>query len=101
MNKVKLACDLHSLSRDVIMLVLFTPAVIVLVPFLVPVQWFLARKSNISLEGEGKLALFRTELTMFFLPILPAATAAAPPPPHFFVDARTHDKKFFQGKFNH
>ena len=40
---------------------------------------------------------------MFFLPILPAATAATaapppPPPPHFFVDARTHDKKFFQGK---
>ena len=38
---------------------------------------------------------------MFFLPILPtatAATAAAPPPPHFFVDARTHDKEFFQGK---
>ena len=38
---------------------------------------------------------------MFFLPILPAATAAtaaAPPPPHFFVDVRTHDKEFFQGK---
>ena len=38
MNIVKLACDLHSLSRNVIMLVLFTAAVIVLVPFLVPVQ---------------------------------------------------------------
>ena len=71
---------------------------IVLVPFLVPVQKFLARKSYISLEGEGKLALFRTELTMFYLPILPAATAGAPPPPHVFVDARTHDKEFFQGK---
>ena len=37
---------------------------------------------------------------MFYLPILPAATAAAAaaPPPHFFVDARTHDKKFSQGK---
>ena len=41
---------------------------------------------------------------MFFLPILPAGTAAtaatpaAPPPPHFFVDARTRDKEFFQGK---
>ena len=39
---------------------------------------------------------------MFYLPILPAAAAAAaaaaPPLPHFFVDARTHDKKFFQGK---
>ena len=35
---------------------------------------------------------------MFYLPILRAAAAAAPPPPHFFVDARTHDKKFFQGK---
>ena len=39
---------------------------------------------------------------MFFLPILPTATAAtaaaALPPPHFFVDARTHDKKFFHGK---
>ena len=37
---------------------------------------------------------------MFYLPILPAAAAAAAaaPPPHFFVDARTHDKKFFQGK---
>ena len=35
MNKVKLACDLQSLSRNVIMLV--TAAVIVLVPFLVPI----------------------------------------------------------------
>ena len=37
---------------------------------------------------------------MFYLPILPAATAAAAaaPPPHFFVDARTHDKKCSQGK---
>ena len=61
MNKVKLACDLQSLSRNVIMLVLFTAAVIVLVPFLVPVQLLLARKSYISLEDEGKLALFRTE----------------------------------------
>ena len=61
MNKVKLACDLQSLSCNVIMLVLFTAAVIALVIFLVPVQWFLARKSYISLEGEGKLALFRTE----------------------------------------
>ena len=102
MNEVKPACDLQSLSRNVIMLVLFTAAVIVfIVPFLVPVQWFLARKSYISLEGEGKLALFRTELTMFYLPILPAtaaATAGAPPSPHY---AQTHDKKFFQGKFNH
>ena len=89
MNKVKLACDLQSLSRNVIMLVLLTAAVIVLVLFLVPVQWFLARKSYIC-------------FTMFYLPILPAAAAAAAaPPPHFFVDARTHDKKFFQGKFNH
>ena len=61
MNKVKLACDLQSLSRNVIMLVLFTAAVIVLVPFLVLVQLLLARKSYISLEDEGKLALFRTE----------------------------------------
>ena len=61
MNKVKLACDLQSLSRNVIMLVLFTAAVIVLVPFLALVQLLLARKSYISLEDEGKLALFRTE----------------------------------------
>ena len=39
MNKVKLACDLQSLSRNVIMLVLFTAAVIVLVPFLVLVAF--------------------------------------------------------------
>ena len=69
MNKVKLACDLQSLSRNVIMLVLFTAAVIVfIVPFLVPVQWFLARKSYISLEGEGKLALFRTEDNVLLCP---------------------------------
>ena len=36
MNKVKLARDLQSLNRKVIMLVLLTAAVIVLVPFLVP-----------------------------------------------------------------
>ena len=79
------------------MLVLFTAAVIVfIVPFLVPAQWFLERKSYISLEGEGELALFRTEDNVL-LAHLPAAAAAAPPP-HFFVDAQTHDKKFFQGK---
>ena len=61
MNDVKLARDLQSLNRKVIMLVVLTAAVIVLLPFLVPVQWFLARKSYITLEGEGKLALFRTE----------------------------------------
>ena len=61
MNDVKLARDLQSLNRKVIMLVVLTAAVIVLLPFLVPVQWFLARKSYITLEGEGKVALFRTE----------------------------------------
>ena len=60
-NLIKIRSCAIDLSRNVIMLVLFTAAVIVLVPFLVPVQWFLARKSYISLEGEGKLALFRTE----------------------------------------
>ena len=38
MNDVKLARDLQSLNRKVIMLVVLTAAVIVLLPFLVPVQ---------------------------------------------------------------
>ena len=63
-NKVKLARDLQSLSRNVIIHVVFSAAVIVLVPMIL----ILGRQIVHINEGKGKLAHFITKDNVLLTP---------------------------------
>ena len=69
-------------DRNVIMQVLFPAAFIVQQIVAVPVHWFLARKSYMFHENEGKLAYLRRK-TCFLLPflLLHVSIAFRQPPP--------------------
>ena len=88
-NKLKLTCDLKSLSGNVILQVLFPAAVIVLVP----VQWFLARKKdNVLLTHPSCSSTINSSFYFPFISILPPPhgpyielpTSTFSPAPHYY-----------------